>query len=276
VPRVRTGETRLRLILGVLVLGLLGAPLSLLAPLPLKIAVDCGIQGHPLPAPLDAIAPDLFQHAGTAVIAAATALLVMHVLLTQAHSFLVSLLQAIAGERLLSDFRARLFGHTQRLSLAYHDARGRPKRSLDPADAASIRRWRSRLRPARHFDRGADRNAGHHVQHRLGLALVAVAVAPIYLVLARVFRRRLREQSRKVSRLELGARRVARHSARCVVKAFVRRTRRQRYVERSRQGIRARRASRSPGQYGLPWALGPRSEPVPCCSSGPATCKRAC
>ena len=129
-----------RLILGVLVLGLLGAPLSLLAPLPLKIAVDCGIQGHPLPAPLHAIAPDLFLHGGTAVIAAATALLVLHVLLTQTHNFLVSVLQALAGERLLSDFRARVFGHCQRLSLAYHDARGTSQAIYSiQYDAASIR-----------------------------------------------------------------------------------------------------------------------------------------
>jgi hypothetical protein len=90
-------KPHLRLILGVLVLGLLGAPLSLLVSLPLKIAVDCGIQGHPLPSPLDAIAPDLFQHGGSALIAAATALLVLHVLLTQAHNFAVSVLQALAG-----------------------------------------------------------------------------------------------------------------------------------------------------------------------------------
>jgi len=254
-------KPHLRLILGVLVLGLLGAPLSLLAPLPLKIAVDCGIQGHPLPAPLDAIAPDLFQHGGSALIAAATALLVLHVLLTQAHGFGVSLLQAIAGERLLSDFRARVFGHTQRLSLAYHDARGTSQAIYSiQYDAASIRTL-------------AIESFGPLVTSvavLIGmlvitfsidweLALVAVAVAPIYLVLARVFRRRLREQSRKVSRLESSAHGVLQEAlgALRVVKAFGKEDHeRERYVERSREGIRARRAqSFSEGQYSLLTAL---------------------
>jgi ATP-binding cassette subfamily B protein len=35
-----------------------------------------------------------------------------------------SILGTYAGERLLMIFRARLFGHAQRLSLTYHDTRG--------------------------------------------------------------------------------------------------------------------------------------------------------
>ena len=254
-------KPHMRLILGVTVLGLLGAPLSLLAPLPLKLAVDCGIQGHPLPAPLDAIAPDLFQHGGSAVIAVATALLVLHVLLTQVHGFLVSLFQAIAGERLLSDFRARLFGHTQRLSLAYHDARGTADALYSiQYDASAIKALTIEgIGPL--VTSAAVLIGMLVVTARIDwqLALVALSVAPVYVVLVRFYRRRLREQSRKVKRLESSAQGVLQEAlgALRVVKAFGKEDHeRERYVERSREGIRARRElSFAEGRFNLLTAL---------------------
>src|SRR2546422_11355650 len=44
-------------ILGIFLLELLGAPLGLLTPLPLKIAIDSAIGNHPLPRLLAVVAP---------------------------------------------------------------------------------------------------------------------------------------------------------------------------------------------------------------------------
>src|SRR6266496_3031236 len=52
------------------------------------------------------------------------ALAVLITLLSQLQSLARAYLTAAAGERLVLDFRARIFHHLQRLSLSYHDATG--------------------------------------------------------------------------------------------------------------------------------------------------------
>src|SRR5205823_3123650 len=57
-------------------------------------------------------------------LAAVAGLLVLTAALAQALSFAAALLRNATGERLVLGFRAKLFRHAQRLSLAYHDTRG--------------------------------------------------------------------------------------------------------------------------------------------------------
>jgi ATP-binding cassette subfamily B protein len=99
------------------------APLTLLTPFPLKIAVDSVIGTKPLPAFL---AP--LQHAGSnsisIVLPVVAVLLVLFTLLLYAQGMAVWLASTYLGERLVLDFRAALFRHAQRLSLAYHDRTG--------------------------------------------------------------------------------------------------------------------------------------------------------
>ncbi|HWR36664.1 MAG TPA: ABC transporter ATP-binding protein [Clostridia bacterium] len=104
-------------------LSLLSTPLSLLAPLPLKIAVD-GVLGHDaLPSWLSTILPvSAARHPGTVVVAAG--LLLGIAVLVSLQSLAAWLLQTYTGEKLVLDFRSQLLWHAQRLSLGFHDRRG--------------------------------------------------------------------------------------------------------------------------------------------------------
>ena len=108
---------------GTFLLSLAAAPLTLLTPLPLKIAVDSVIGSKPLPlflaAPLHALG-------GSWVVAlgAVAVLLVLITFLLYAQGMAVWLASTYLGEKLVLDFRAALFAHAQRLSLAYHDRTG--------------------------------------------------------------------------------------------------------------------------------------------------------
>jgi ATP-binding cassette, subfamily B, bacterial len=107
-----------------LVLGLLAAPLALLAAVPLKIAVDSVLGPHPLPGPVAAVLPAGTPAGSALALAAVAGLLFLVAVLTQLLNFAAVLLRSYTGEKLVLDFRARLFRHAQRLSLAYHDTRG--------------------------------------------------------------------------------------------------------------------------------------------------------
>jgi ATP-binding cassette, subfamily B, bacterial len=109
-------------IAGTFLLSLIAAPLTLLTPLPLKIAVDSVIGSKPLPAFLAPLQP-----AGASpyvVLLAVAASLVLITFLLYAQGMAVWLASTYLGERLVLDFRAALFRHSQRLSLAYHDRTG--------------------------------------------------------------------------------------------------------------------------------------------------------
>src|SRR5579862_2646608 len=104
---------------GAFLLGMAAAPLTLLTPLPLKIAVDNVIGSKPLPGFLHFLGTNPY-----AVLAAVALLLVLFTFLLYAQGMAVWLLSTYLGERLVLDFRAALFRHAQRLSLAYHDRTG--------------------------------------------------------------------------------------------------------------------------------------------------------
>src|SRR2546426_1050377 len=108
----------------VFLLSLLSSPLSLLAPLPLKIAVDSVIGSHPLPHAIAPLVPEAITRFPGALLAFAIGLLVAVALLRQLQGLTNTLLQAYVKEKLVQNFRARLFRHVQRRSLAYHDATG--------------------------------------------------------------------------------------------------------------------------------------------------------
>jgi len=105
----------------IVVVDLLAVPLALLAPLPLKVAVDNAIGGQPLPAWAAGWLPE--GGAGVAL-ALAVVLVVGLALLTQIQRNGSWLLQAWTGERIVLAFRADLFRQVQRLSMTYHDQRG--------------------------------------------------------------------------------------------------------------------------------------------------------
>jgi ATP-binding cassette subfamily B protein len=123
--RLLAQSHRYRLHLGLIwLLGLLSAPLALLTPVPLKIAVDHVIADEPLPEFAAAVLPSTVSHSSEAILLLAVALLVIVTLLQNLEGYATWLIQTYTGEKLALHFRALLFGHVQRLSLAYHDVRG--------------------------------------------------------------------------------------------------------------------------------------------------------
>ncbi len=109
---------------GILALTLLSTPLALLTPLPLKIVVDSVIGKQPAPRLLQQVLPAGWETAWIALLGAAAVLLLSIGVLAQLQSLASWLLQTYTGEKVVLDFRARLFRHVQRLSLSFHDGRG--------------------------------------------------------------------------------------------------------------------------------------------------------
>lgn len=111
-------------LVGIFALGMLAPPLALLSPIPLALVIDGVVASRPVPPVLRLLLPDSWFASSNAVLLTAAGLLLAIALLTVTHSLCVWLLQTYTGERLLVEFRARLFRHAQRLSLTYHDRKG--------------------------------------------------------------------------------------------------------------------------------------------------------
>ena len=109
-------------IAGILLLSFAATPLSLLTPLPLKIAVDTVIGSQPVPDFLAPLLPDAASK--TAMLISAAALLALVTALTYGFALALSLLRTYTGEKLTLSFRAKLFHRAQQLSFDYHDRKG--------------------------------------------------------------------------------------------------------------------------------------------------------
>jgi ATP-binding cassette subfamily B protein len=244
-------------IVGLFALGLLASPIALLNPVPLKIVFDSVLGGRPLPQWLQGLLPATVGSSGAATLAIAIVLLLAVTALGQLQSLASTLLRTYIGERLVLDFRSLLVQQVQRLSLTYHDSRG---------TADSVYRIQ--------YDAPAIQNilvdgaipfvsavitvlSMWTVTARLDrpLALVALAISPPLFYLARLYRPRMRRQSRQVKKLESSALAVVQETlgALRVVKAFGQEAHETgRFVHRSREGVVARiRLAVLEGGYGL-------------------------
>ena len=227
------------------VLGLLSTPLALLAPLPLKIAVDSVVGSRPLPGFLEALVPEAAGRSGGAVLALVAGLVVAVALLTELTELASSVLQTYAGEKLVLGFRERLFRHAQRLSLLYHDSRG----TSDAAyriqyDAPAIQQIV--IGGVIPLTTAVVMLVGMvYVTFRIDwqLALVALAISPFIFLGARAYGRLARKRWHKVHRLDSSALSVAQEvlGALRVVKAFGQEEREgERFVRRSSETMRER------------------------------------
>ncbi len=106
------------------ILNLAATPLALLAPVPLKIAVDSIAGAAPFPELYRRWVPAQVLASPVAALALTAGLIVAVEALSALQGFASWLLETYAGERLVLAFRAKLFRHVQRLSLSYHDMRG--------------------------------------------------------------------------------------------------------------------------------------------------------
>jgi ATP-binding cassette subfamily B protein len=232
-------------LLGVFLLSTLATPISLLVPLPLKIAVDSAIGNHPLPHFLAVLLPSSAIGSSTAILVLAVALLVVVNLLSQLQSFLTSFSGTYTAEKLVLDLRTRLFSHVQRLSFSYHDMKG---------SADSIYRIQNDAIALQYLTIDGLIPLVSATLTLIGmiwvtaridwqLALVAVAVSPVLFTLSKVYRPLLRDQSRHIKKMESSALSVVQEvlSSLRVVQAFGREEHEQeRYVHRSIEGMRAR------------------------------------
>jgi len=244
-------------IAGLFVLGLLATPLSLLAPVPLKIAVDHVVGSRPLPGVLRAVLPEAVRRSDLAVLALVAALLVAIALLSQLQALSSTVLHAYAGERTVLGFRARLFRHAQRLSLQYHDTKGTADSIYRiQYDTPSIQ-WIAIDGVTPFVNSGVKLVAMFVVTALIDwqLALVAFAISPLLFVLSRTYRTRMRRRYREVKQIESETLGVVQEvlTAVRVVKAFGREEGEQeRFLRHSRRGMRAKvRVAFAEGLLGL-------------------------
>jgi ATP-binding cassette, subfamily B, bacterial len=229
---------------GLLGLSLLAAPISLLVPVPLKIAVDSVLGSHPIPGFLDAILPAAVTGSDTAMLVSLGVLFVLIAVLNQLQELASLVLGTYTGERLLVGFRARLFRHVQRLSLSYHDAKGVTDTTYRiQYDASNLRDVVDALFPL--LSAGAIFAGMLYVVSVINwqLALVAFGVTPIIVLAARAYGRRLRAQWHDAQQFESKGFSVVHESlaALRVVTAFGQEQREeQRFTHRAHQGLRSR------------------------------------
>lgn len=196
---------RLRLAM-IALIGAVMAPLGLLQPLAMKIAVDNYFGEQALPAAVEAWIPDALlgmdQRLGYLLLAAL--LVVLVAILNQTLNFVRRLIRVVTKERLTLGFRTRLFGHVERLSLSYHDEKGPSESTFRiMMDTATI--------PAILLDGLIPTLQSLVLLLAIStvilcisptLALVAVAVAPVLLLVSWPFGRSLRRQWHEIKQLD--------------------------------------------------------------------------
>ena len=108
----------------IFLLSVISVPISILMPVPLKIAVDSVIGHTPLPAVLERFVPRSAAGSDTANLVVVLVVLLALAIVSNLQTLASWLLQTYTGERLVFELRNRLFWHAQRLSLTAHDRRG--------------------------------------------------------------------------------------------------------------------------------------------------------
>jgi len=202
-------------------LNALSLPLTLLYPLPLKIAVD-NVLGHKsLPKSWAAMIP-LRNEAGALEVA--VALVIGLAVLVNLQGFATWWLQTWVGEKLVWDFRARLLNHVQRLPLAFHDHYG----ATDSVyriqhDAPAIQYYAVQgLIPL--STAVATLGGILFVTMRIdrSLALVALAITPVLFLLTVSCSRMVEKRAQDVKDLDISAMSVIQEVLGCirVIKAF--------------------------------------------------------
>jgi ATP-binding cassette subfamily B protein len=182
---------------GLFLLALAGAPLFLLTPVPVALAVDSVLGSQPVSGLLGPLLPDSLTDTQLLVIAAILQVLV--VVLTDLQSLGSQVLGTATSERLTVSFRSRLFAHVQRLSFAFHDERGTAdslfRIQYDTVSLGGV--LVGATIPI--IAAGVTLIAVFVVifQIDVGLALIAVAVSPVLVVLSARFKRTIRRQYRE-------------------------------------------------------------------------------
>ena len=225
-----------------LALGALAAPVALLMPLPLKIVLDSVLGSHPLPSFLEPFVPSWVAASPSATLWFAVALVVVIALLGLMLRLGTWILQEYLGEKIVLEFRSKLFEHVSQLSLAQHDRRGGGDLTYRIQYDAPAIRWLVMDGALPFLTALLTLLAMLYVIARLDLRLgvVALIIVPVIFVLTQLYSRRLRTSWRRVKIAETSALSVVQEvmGAIRVVKAFGQERREQkRLFDVARQGI---------------------------------------
>ena len=227
---------------GVLALRLLGTPLTLLTPVPIKIIVDSVVGSDPLPGYIAFAAPEVVTISSSGILAVAIALFLLVSLLSLVRAFTATYLNIYTAQKLVLKLRAELFSRIQRLSLRYHDQKG----STDSTyriqyDASSIQQViLGGLIPISAACFSLVGIVSVTAMIDIQLTLIALGVCPILFFLVNYFNRRLRKKWKAVKSLESSSMSVVQEvlSTLRVVKAFGREdSEEERFVSKSNQRI---------------------------------------
>ena len=242
---------------GLFVLGILATPLTLVGPLPLKIVVDSVLGAHDLPAWLAGLLPDGTPRSDWRVVAVVAGLLVAIALLKQLLDLAFALLRSLTGEKLVLAFRAKLFRHSQSLSLSYHDAAGTGDSTYRIQYDAPAIQWITIDAFIPLVSSVLTLAAMIVVMARIdgALAFVAMTVTPVLYVVSQIYSRRLKLRWREAKDLESSTLSIVQEvlSSVRVVKAFAQEDREQeRYVSHASRNLREQlRLAFTGGTFGL-------------------------
>ncbi len=232
-------------ILGIFLLDLVATPLALLGPVPLKIAVDTVVGSQPLPPLLRAVLPDPETHSKLLLLSVAVGLLVCVVFLTHLQALGSYVLRTHTGEWLTLHFRTLLFRHVQRLTFAFHDARGTADTIYRIQYDAPAIQWLTIHGVIPLLTSVITLLSMIYVTACLDwqLALVAMSVIPFLMAIPKIYDCRMRGQYTSVKELESSSLGIVHEvlTALRVVKAFGREDHEQeRFVAQSTAGMGAR------------------------------------
>ncbi len=188
----------------IVLLSLVAVPLNLLLPLPLKIVVDSVIGHRPVPAWLRFLRPS--DNASSTLILAAGLLLGIG-LLMQLQGLASWLLQTWTGEKLVFEFRSKLFWQSQRLSLTYHEKSGSSNTAYRIQHDAPAIQYVTIQGMVPFVNASVAFVAMVYVTAKIDriIALIAVVISPLLLWLARRASRQAHEQWHEVKALDSSA-----------------------------------------------------------------------
>lgn len=244
-------------IAGLFVLGLLATPLTLVGPLPLKIVVDSVVGAQDLPAWLAWCLPDGTPRSDWRVVAVVAGFIVAIALLKQLLDLAFALLRSLTGEKLVLAFRAKLFRHSQSLSLSYHDAAGTGDSTYRIQYDAPAIQWIAIDAFIPLVSSVLTLAAMIVVMARIdgSLAFVAITITPVLYVVSQIYSRRLKLRWREAKDLESSTLSIVQEvlSSVRVVKAFAQEDREQeRYVSHASRNLREQlKLAFTGGSFGL-------------------------
>jgi ATP-binding cassette subfamily B protein len=238
-------------------LGLLGTPLTLLGPLPLKLAVDCVLGPHELPGWFAWLLPAQTMRTDVVAVAAIAVFTILVALAKHLLELATAFLRTFTAEQLVLSFRAKLFRHLQRLSLSYHDSEGTAKAIYRIQYDAPAIQWITIDALIPLITSALTLVAMFVVVGGIDwkLALLAMCIVPVLYGLTQFYNRRLKSQWREAKNVESSTMSVIEEvlSSVRVVKAFAQEEReQQRYLDSARRNLREQvRLALTGGSFGL-------------------------